>query len=80
MIDFIKNKPVGFNMDEIKFKESDCPLDLDKHPYNKKIPKKYRAASESNRVYHEDLPNEIMDYLTWGFMQNYLIQIIGKLK
>ena len=39
MIDFIKNKPVGFNMDEIKFKESDCPLDLDKHPYNKKIPK-----------------------------------------
>ena len=66
MIDFIKNKPVGFNMDEIKFKESDCPLDLDKHPYNKKIPKKYRAASESNRVYHEDLPNEIMDYLTDG--------------
>ena len=66
MIKFIKNKSLDFKMGDIKFKEKKQPLDLDKHPYNKKIPKQYRVASESNRVFHEDLPGEIKDYLTEG--------------
>ena len=62
-IEFIKNEPLSFDIDKLELKFYESELDLENHPYNKAISIQDRKNSIQLRVWHEDLPIEIINYI-----------------
>ena len=64
MLKFIKNSKPKFDISKINLKINSLELDDESHYENQFIKVKDRHASIQNKVWNEDLPIEIQDYLS----------------
>ena len=70
MLKFIKNVKPNFDIESVSLKINRLKLDNRNHPENKAIKGLDRVATQ-NKVWDEDLPKEIVDYITEiGFDRN----------
>ena len=64
MLKFIKNVKPNFDIKKISLKINRLKLDNRNHPENKAIKGLDRVASTQNKVWDEDLPKEVIDYIS----------------
>ena len=71
MLEFIKNIEPDFNIAEISLKTEKLKLDNKSHYENTAIKGLDRVASTQNKVWNENLPRDIVDYIKEvGFDKN----------
>ena len=63
MIEFVKNIKPTFDLSMFNFKVNRLKLNNKYHPENKAIKGLDRVASTQNKVWDEDMPNEIREYI-----------------
>ena len=67
---FLKNSKPQFDISKIKLKINSLELDDESHYENQFIKGKDRHASIQNKVWNEDLPIKIQDYLQYTLLPN----------
>jgi hypothetical protein len=63
MLEFIKNIKPDFDVFTLDLKVNKLKLDNKKHPENRAIKGLDRVASTQNKVWDEDIPKEIREYI-----------------
>ena len=70
-IKFIKNIKPNFDLSLFDFKINKLKLDNKVHPENRAIKELDRVASTQNKVWDEDIPKEIREYINnFGFVED----------
>ena len=75
MLKFIKNVKPNFDIESVSLKINRLKLDNRNHPENRPL-RDWIESSTQNKVWDEDLPKEIVDYITEiGFDRNSYSQM-----